>query len=111
MQKIIGILSQTYYGDVRYDSVQSTGVGKNKSEESISTGSSQGLCVRILSDNKWHYLGFDTINDIHELNDYWDSIKWYLQGNRQFLGKEFENLIAKKLDGVKNRIAPQLANH
>jgi hypothetical protein len=40
----------------------------------------------------------ETINDIEELEDYWGSIKWYLQGNRQFLGKEFENLIARKFD-------------
>ena len=40
----------------------------------------------------------ETIDDIHELKDYWDSIKWYLLNNRSFLGKEFENLIAKKFD-------------
>jgi len=63
MQKIVEILSQTYYGDVRYDSSQSTGIGKNKSEESISRGSSNGLCVRVISDNKWYYLGFNTIDE------------------------------------------------
>lgn len=62
MQKIVDVLSQTYYGDVRYESGQSIGIGKNKSEESISTGSSNGLCVRVISDNKWYYLGFDTID-------------------------------------------------
>ncbi|MBW1766701.1 MAG: hypothetical protein JRJ65_06570 [Deltaproteobacteria bacterium] len=40
----------------------------------------------------------ETINDIHELKDYWGSIKGYLLNNRPFLGKEFENLIAKKFD-------------
>ena len=39
-----------------------------------------------------------TIHDIHELKDYWDSVKWYLMNNRPFLGKEFENLVAKKFD-------------
>jgi uncharacterized membrane protein YgaE (UPF0421/DUF939 family) len=39
-----------------------------------------------------------TINDINELKDYWDSIKWYLMNNRTYLGKEFENLIAKRFD-------------
>jgi len=63
MQKIVDILNQTYYGDVRYESSQSTGIGKNKSEESISTGSSNGLCIRVISDNKWYYLGFDTIDE------------------------------------------------
>ena len=42
----------------------------------------------------------ETIHDVHELKDYWDSLKWYLQHNRRFFGKEFENLIAKKLDRV-----------
>ncbi len=40
----------------------------------------------------------ETINDVHELKDYWDSVKWYLMNNRPFLGKEFENLISKKFD-------------
>jgi hypothetical protein len=40
----------------------------------------------------------DKISDIHELNDYWDGIKWYLLNNRQFVGKEFEHLIAKSFD-------------
>ncbi|MFC1883236.1 hypothetical protein ACFL2O_00560 [Thermodesulfobacteriota bacterium] len=40
----------------------------------------------------------EMIQDIDELDDYWGSIKWYLQGNRQFLGKEFENLIARRFD-------------
>jgi len=42
----------------------------------------------------------DSIHDPQELKDYWQSIKWYLQGNRRFFGKEFENLIAKKFDAV-----------
>ncbi|MBW2342985.1 MAG: hypothetical protein JRF53_03015 [Deltaproteobacteria bacterium] len=46
----------------------------------------------------------ETIQDIQELKDYWESIKWYLQNNRWFFGKEFENLIATKFDGVKSRI-------
>ena len=45
-----------------------------------------------------------TIQDNQELKDYWESIKWYLQNNRWFFGKEFENLIATKFDGVKSRI-------
>ena len=40
----------------------------------------------------------EIINDIHELKDYWDSSKWYLMDNRQFLGKEFETLVARKFD-------------
>jgi hypothetical protein len=46
----------------------------------------------------------DTIHDIHELNVYWDSIKWYLQSNRRFFGKEFENIIAEKFDKARIRI-------
>ena len=40
----------------------------------------------------------ETINDVNELKVYWDSIKWYLLNNRPFVGKEFENLIAKRFD-------------
>ena len=46
----------------------------------------------------------ETIHDIQELKDYWDGIKWYLQSNRRFFGKELENLIAGKFDVVRNRI-------
>jgi len=38
------------------------------------------------------------IRDTQDLMDYWDGMKWYLQRNRRFFGKEFENLIAKKFD-------------
>ncbi len=47
----------------------------------------------------------DTISDIDELSDYWGSVKLYLQDNRRFFGKEFENLVAKKFDSVKGRIS------
>ena len=40
----------------------------------------------------------ETIQDTGELKDYWDSTKWYLLNNRAILGKEFENLIARKFD-------------
>jgi len=49
-----------------------------------------------------NFLG--TITEIHELRDYWDSIKWYLQRNRLYSGKEFENLIAKKFDLAVERV-------
>ena len=46
----------------------------------------------------------DALDDVHELSDYWDNIKWYLLNNRPYLGKEFENLIAKKFDEARERI-------
>ena len=39
-----------------------------------------------------------TVHDAQDLIDYWDGVKWYLQRNRRFFGKEFENLIAGKFD-------------
>jgi len=63
MGKIVSILEKTYYGDVRFDSGSAIGLGKNKSEENISTASSCGLSIRAFSDNKWHYLGFNEINE------------------------------------------------
>ncbi|RJR50539.1 MAG: hypothetical protein C4576_04990 [Desulfobacteraceae bacterium] len=44
------------------------------------------------------------IRGVHELRDYWDSIKWYLSGNREFLGKEFEMLVARRFDETMKRI-------
>ena len=40
----------------------------------------------------------DSINEAHDLKDYWDSIKWYLLDNRPYVGKEFESLVAQKFD-------------
>ena len=47
------------------------------------------------------------ISDINELKDYWDGIKWYLLNNRAFIGKGFENLIAKNFDNAIERIKTQ----
>jgi hypothetical protein len=44
------------------------------------------------------------IRDLRELQDYWDSIKGYLQANRRFFGKEFETTTAKKFDAVSKEI-------
>jgi hypothetical protein len=46
----------------------------------------------------------DTIHEIDELKDYWDGIKWYLFNNRQFIGKEFENLIAHNFDRAMEKL-------
>jgi len=40
----------------------------------------------------------EKIYDINELKDYWSEVKYYLLNNRQFIGKEFENLVAKAFD-------------
>jgi hypothetical protein len=40
------------------------------------------------------------IRDINELKDYWAGIKYYLLNNRSYLGKGFEQIIAKNFDEV-----------
>jgi hypothetical protein len=47
----------------------------------------------------------EAIKDHHELKDYWDSIKCYLQDNRRYLGKEFEMFVARKFDEGREAIA------
>lgn len=63
MEKIVQILGKTYYGDVRFESGNVLSIGKNKVEENINTASSIGLCIRVFSDNKWYYLGFNEIDE------------------------------------------------
>jgi hypothetical protein len=46
----------------------------------------------------------EKIHDRNALKKYWDEIKYYLQDNRQFIGKEFENLIAKAFDRTNKEI-------
>jgi hypothetical protein len=38
------------------------------------------------------------LNDPSELKEYWNGLKWYLQHNRPYIGKEFENRVARKFD-------------
>jgi hypothetical protein len=46
----------------------------------------------------------EKIHDRNGLNKYWEEIKYYLQDNRQFVGKEFEDLIAKAFDRANKKI-------
>jgi len=69
MEKIVRILEKTYYGDVRFESGHSVGIAKNKSKENINTTSSAGLCIRAFSDDKWHYLGFNEIDEERILHE------------------------------------------
>jgi len=48
----------------------------------------------------------ESMQDPQELRDYWDSIKWYLYNNRPFLGKEYENMIARKFDKAMGDLGP-----
>jgi hypothetical protein len=45
------------------------------------------------------------VDDLQDLKEYWDSVKWYLLTNRLYLGKEFENLIARKFDHKMKELA------
>jgi hypothetical protein len=46
----------------------------------------------------------EMMQDEGQLRSYWGRVKWYLLNNRPFLGKEFENSIAKKADEAMKRI-------
>ena len=47
----------------------------------------------------------DSIQDRQELEDYWNSIKWYLHENRSILGKEIEGLVARQFDKRMSNLA------
>jgi len=49
----------------------------------------------------------ENIPDARELRSYWESIKWYLQGNRRFFGTEYALLIAEKFDTTNIRVSAQ----
>jgi len=51
----------------------------------------------------------NSIPDVQELKKYWESIKWYLQGNRRYFGTEYELLIAQKFDATNTRVSAQKA--
>jgi hypothetical protein len=51
------------------------------------------------------------IRDIQELADYWDSVKEFLIHNRPFLGKEFENLMARKFDEVTAKLGEPVTSN
>ncbi|MBW1729533.1 MAG: hypothetical protein JRH08_01815 [Deltaproteobacteria bacterium] len=49
-----------------------------------------------------------SIHERQELEDYWNSIKWYLHENRPIVGKEFESLIARQFDRKIQELESQL---
>ena len=51
------------------------------------------------------YAFLNQVRDEQELKDYWETIKWYLQENRPFLGRDFELLVARSFDATMERIA------
>lgn len=55
LEKVIAIFEKANvdYGDVRFDSSQSTNVSKDKTEEKISYGSTEGLHLRALNGGEW----------------------------------------------------------
>ena len=69
MERIVGLLEKTYYGDVRFERSSSTSIFKNRSKESIRTSSSLGLCIRIFSNDRWYYLGFNELNEEKIMNE------------------------------------------
>jgi len=44
------------------------------------------------------------ISTIQELNDYWESMIWYLRNNSPYCGKELDILIARRFDDTKKRL-------
>jgi hypothetical protein len=46
----------------------------------------------------------EAIHDKKELSDLWEKTRIYLLNNRQFLGKEFETIIAKRFDDAARKI-------
>jgi len=69
IEKIVKILEKTYYGDVRLDNSYATSISKNKTKENMITSSSTGLCIRVISNDQWHYLGFNKMNEERILNE------------------------------------------
>ncbi|MBN2419658.1 MAG: hypothetical protein JXL81_09760, partial [Deltaproteobacteria bacterium] len=51
----------------------------------------------------------EKINDPIELRECWNSTKWYLYNNRQFIGKEFETLIARNFDLAASKLSSHQA--
>ncbi|MFX1518321.1 MAG: TldD/PmbA family protein [Promethearchaeota archaeon] len=58
LENVAKVLEGAFYGDVRLERAYGTSVSKTKVEESITSSSHFGICIRIFSDNKWHYLGY-----------------------------------------------------
>jgi hypothetical protein len=79
-------------------------------EKSLDIGLSEGQRLRLtdlyeltkdnLRREKLMEMGHDLemMQDEAQLRSYWSKVKWYLFNNRPFLGKEFENIIARKVD-------------
>lgn len=55
LERVIAVFDEAGvdYGDVRFDSSRSTGISKDKAEENISYGSSEGFHLRVLKGGEW----------------------------------------------------------
>jgi TldD protein len=70
VEKIVKVLEgNVHYGDVRFEYGEGKGYSKNKTRENIGYASSVGLSIRISSDNRWHYLGFDNLDESRILEE------------------------------------------
>ncbi len=60
LEKVIAIFKEARvdYGDIRFESSRTTGVSKDKAEENISYGASEGFYLRVLRNGEWRALGF-----------------------------------------------------
>jgi len=55
LERVIAVFHEADvdYGDARFDSSRSTGISKDKAEENISYGSSEGFHLRVLKGGEW----------------------------------------------------------
>ena len=60
LEKVTAIFNEARvdYGDVRFESSRTTSISKDKAEENISYGSSEGFYLRVLKSGEWRALGF-----------------------------------------------------
>jgi TldD protein len=59
LEKVIAILNEAsvVYGDVRFESSRTTSISKDKAEENVSYGSSEGFHLRVLRGGEWRSVG------------------------------------------------------
>ena len=65
LEKVIAAFSKAHvdYGDVRFESSRTTSIAKDKAEEGISYGSSEGFYLRVLRGGEWRSAGFAGVSD------------------------------------------------
>ena len=107
LEKVIAIFKEARvdYGDVRFESSRTTSISKDKAEENISYGSSEGFYLRVLKSGEWRALGFAGVDKREVIAGAMNLSKFVPTSRAKSLYKPLKPLVLKEQLRVKKRFS------